>query len=101
MQLPDEEEEVFGAGKVRRIFVLSDGSKVLGLRVESGELKHGAMCRILRGEDIVSEGKVASMRCEKDIIQKAGTGTECGVVLDSDADVEEGDVLECYRIVKR
>ena len=101
MQLPSEVEETVGKGQVRKIFTLSDGSKVLGLRVESGDMKHGGMCKVIRGDDVVSDAKIVSMRCEKDTIQKAGTGTECGVVLDADTDVEEGDTLECYRIVKQ
>lgn len=100
MQLPDEVEETVGRGKVRKIFTLSNSSIVLGLRVESGEMKHGNKCRVIRGKDIIGENKIISMRCEKETIQKAGTGTECGVVLDAGADVKEGDILECYRIVK-
>jgi translation initiation factor IF-2 len=101
MQLPGEVEETIGSGKVRKIFILSDGSKVLGLRVESGEMKHGNKCRVIRDKDVVGENRIVSMKCEKESIQKAGTGTECGVVLDAGADVEEGDILECYRIVKQ
>ncbi|MDD3661927.1 MAG: GTP-binding protein [Candidatus Dojkabacteria bacterium] len=101
LQLPDESEVQMGSAEVRKLFVLSNGSKVLGLRVQSGELKHGGKCRIVRNGEAVAEGKILSMKCEKEQIQTAGKGTDCGVVMDASSDVEEGDVLECYRIVKR
>jgi translation initiation factor IF-2 len=100
LQLPNEKEEVLGSSKVKKIFTLSDGSRVIGSRVESGELKQGARCRVKRGETVVGEGKIASMRCEKDTVHSATKGGDCGLVLDMKEEVMEGDILECYRVVK-
>jgi translation initiation factor IF-2 len=100
MQLPDEEEKVVGTGKVKKIFEMSDGSKVIGVRVESGEIKNGLKCRIVRDEDVILDSKIMSMRCGKEKVDKAGTDVECGLKLSSSGESREGDMVECYRIVK-
>ena len=63
LQMPNEKEEPLGTAKVKKIFILSNGSRVIGTRVESGELKQGAMCRVKRKDEIVGEGKISSLRC--------------------------------------
>ncbi len=100
IQLPDESEEVIGQGRIKKIFILSNGSKVLGTRVDSGEIKQGNRCRISREGDIIADTKIVTMRCEKESIHEAGKGMECGLFLDGDVDAQEGDTVECYRIVK-
>lgn len=40
------------------------------------------------------------MRCEKDTIHSTTKGGDCGMVIDTKEEVQEGDILECYRIVK-
>lgn len=100
LQQPGEVEETVGSGKVKQIFTLSNGSRVVGVRVGSGEMKHGLNCRILRGEDEIGNGKITSMRQEKDKVTSAGKGIECGLVIDFKGDIEKDDTVECYRIVK-
>lgn len=100
LQQPDEVEETTGSGKVKQIFTLSDGSRVVGVRVDSGEMKHGLNCRILREGEPVGNGKITSMRQEKEKVTSAGKGIECGLVIDFKGDIEKDDTVECYRIVK-
>ncbi len=100
LQLPSETEEVIGTARVKKIFVLSNGSRVIGMRVESGELKQGARCRIKRDDVAVLDGKIITMRCEKDVVHSTGKGSDCGIVIDAKDEVQEGDFVECYRVVK-
>ncbi len=100
LQLPSEEEEVTGMAAIRKLFVLSDGTTVLGLRVESGTIKSGSACRVLRGDEEILKAKIKSMRSGKDKIDSATTGAECGAILDKKGDIVEGDKLQCFKIVK-
>ncbi len=100
LQSPEEEEEIVGTGTVKQVFVLSDGKKVIGTRVDSGEIKNGMRFRVIRGEDVITDSKIISMRCGKDKIDKAAKGIECGIIISKKGDFEEGDKVECYRIVK-
>ncbi len=100
LQQPETEEKVIGTAKVKKVFVLSDGSKVFGLRVESGEIKSGSQCRFIRGKDQVCKGKIKSMRSGKDQVNSVTPGAECGVQLDAACDAQEGDTFETFTVVK-
>ncbi len=97
---PVETEEEIGNAKVKAIFTLSDGSQVIGCRLEKGVVKKGCKVYIVRGDDIVAEGRVSSMRHGKDIINEAKNGQEFGVILEKSVDAVEGDALYCYKIIK-
>lgn len=100
LQLPTEEEKLVGEGTIKQVFTLSNGTSVLGTRVDSGEIKNGLKCRVIREGDVIAESKVTSMRCGKDKVDKATKGIDCGVVISAKGDFQEGDKFECYRIVK-
>ncbi|MBN2100925.1 translation initiation factor IF-2 [Candidatus Dojkabacteria bacterium] len=100
IQEPEEKEEIVGKGKVKQVFVLSDGTVVVGTKVESGEIKHGLKCRISRDDEVVVEGQINSMRVGKDKVTSVKSGSECGVIIDGKGDIKDGDVVQCYRIVK-
>ncbi|MBN1618588.1 GTP-binding protein [Candidatus Dojkabacteria bacterium] len=100
MQAPEEKEEITAKCKVKQIFVLSNGSKVIGMRVEEGEVKNGLKCRIIRGQEIIELGTITSMRINKEKVNKASSGMDCGIVVDTKHEALEGDMLHCYRIVK-
>jgi translation initiation factor IF-2 len=101
IQAPEEVEDVVGEAEVRQIFELSDGSRVVGVRVRDGEIKHGLQCKIMRGGDEKGRGKITSMRQEKEKVTATGKGNECGLVIDYKGEIKEDDVLVCYKIVKR
>jgi translation initiation factor IF-2 len=100
LQLPTEEEKIVGEGTIKKVFILSNGTSVLGMKVESGEIKNGLKCRVLRGKEVIVESKITSMRCEKDKIDKATIGVECGVVISAKGEFMENDKFQCYRVVK-
>lgn len=97
-----EEEEEIGEAEVREIFILSDGSKVIGGRVKKGVIKRDRKCYVVRGDDIIAEGKIISLKHLKEEITQANTAADFGLILDpSPEDVEKGDRLFCVEIVKR
>jgi translation initiation factor IF-2 len=54
--------------------------------------------RVFRGGKEVAYGKVASLRRFKDDVKEVETGYECGIGIGGVDDIQEGDVLELYRI---
>lgn len=96
---PKEKEVIVGRAKVLKIFKLSVG-KVLGCIVESGKLSLGLSARVKRNGNIISEGKITSLKRFKDSVQEVKEGEECGVLLEGLTDVKEEDIIECYEIVK-
>ena len=100
MSLPQDAEEEIGKAKVKAIFVLSDGSKVFGSKVENGIMKRDCRCDIVRNDEIIGNAKIKSLRINKDIVTEAKSGFECGIQFDSNIEAREGDEIYCFKVVK-
>lgn len=100
LAIPDETEEELGSAIVKQIFELSDGSKVVGCRVKEGMIKKGEKCYIVRNDEILSEGKIVSMKHQKEEILESKKGDDFGVIIDPTPEVAEGDELHCFKVVK-
>ncbi len=100
MSLPKEAEEEIGKSVVKTIFVLSNGTKVFGSRVVEGIMKRDCRCDVVRQDEILGSGKIKSLRINKDTVTEAKTGFDCGIQLDVDIDIREGDEIYCFKVVK-
>lgn len=100
MSLPKEAEEEIGKAVVKEIFVLSNGTKVFGSRVESGIMKRDCRCDVVRKDEIIGSGKIKSLRINKDIVTEAKAGFDCGIQLDVDIEIKEGDEIYCFKVIK-
>ena len=98
LSTPKQIEEEIGNGVIKMMFVLSDGSKVLGCRVKDGIFKRDCKCYVVRNDEVVAEGKIKSIRKGKDIVHEAKQGEDCGVILDIEVESVEGDELYCYKV---
>jgi len=87
---------VLGRAEVRAVFRIPRVGNVAGCKVLSGEIRRNASIRVLRGEEVLFEGPIASLRHEKDDVREIREGFECGIGLKGFDDFEEGDILECY-----
>ena len=98
MKEPSYAEVVEGHAEVRAVFTASKLGKAAGVYVTDGKLKRDSLVRVLRGEQIVYEGKVISLRRFKDDVKDVAKGFECGVGLEGFNEFEEGDTIEAYRM---
>lgn len=100
MGVEEVNEEEIGNSTVKMIFTLSDGTKVLGNRVDEGIMKRDCKCYIVHGDDIVAEGKIKSLRKAKNTIVEAKAGEDCGIIMDVNVDeVKEGDKIYCNKVL--
>lgn len=90
------EEEILGVGKVLASFPY-DKTKVMGVVVLDGRIAKGDRIRIVRGEDIIGESAISSVRQGKNPISKAEKGAEAGVIVSPSLDFTIGDMLICHR----
>lgn len=100
MSLPTSNEEEIGHAVVRTLFTLSDGSSILGSRVEEGYIKKDCKCDIVRNDEIIAESKIKSLRINKDSVSEVKNGFDCGIQLVDTIDVREGDEVYCYKVVR-
>ena len=101
MSLPSKNEEEIGNATVRKLFTLSDGTQILGSRVDKGLLKKDHKCDIVREDEIVGESKIKTLRINKNTVNEVQKGFDCGIqLMDSKIEVQEGDEMHCYKVIK-
>jgi translation initiation factor IF-2 len=100
MLTPVFTEKAVGKAVVLQVFSLSKGTKIAGSRVTEGEIRRNGKIRITRGEDIVFEGEISSLKHEKEDVREMRAGFECGIGLKNFSDVQVGDVIGCYLLEK-
>ena len=97
---PDIEEVVLGKAEVRQVFKISKIGKVAGCYVTEGKVVRGGLCRLLRDNIVIYESTIDTLRRFKDDAREVLEGFECGLTVTNYADLQEGDVVECYQKVE-
>ncbi|MDR1476478.1 MAG: translation initiation factor IF-2 [Holosporales bacterium] len=100
MLSPIAEERYTGTADVRKIFSISRIGTIAGCCVVDGMIKRSdSIIKVMRGGKCVFEGKIRSMKHEKDEIKESRQSHECGILADGFNDFIEGDQIECYEII--
>ena len=94
---PTYVEHPLGKAEVRKLFPTSVGT-VCGCRVLEGKITRNAGIRALRGEEVVVETKLSSLRIVDRDVKEVGTDQECGILLGKLGDVQEGDHLVAFEL---
>ena len=97
---PELVENKTGRAEVRQVFRVSKGRTVAGCMVMEGTITRNKGARLVRGGEIVAEGKIDTLRRFKDDVTEVKAGFECGMRLDAFDKYEEGDVIETFEIDK-
>lgn len=95
MQAPKYEEKVTGHAEVRMLFKISSVGTVAGCRVIDGKIVRNGSVKITRKDKVIFEGKIASLKREKDEAKEVASGFEFGIKIDGFNDILEGDIIEC------
>jgi len=98
MLAPEKKEVVLGRAEVRAVFRIPRVGAVAGCYVQEGRIVRGASVRVLRGEEVVHEGKISSLKRFKEDVKEVQAGYECGVGVEGFGDWREGDRIEAYTV---
>jgi translation initiation factor IF-2 len=96
MLAPEIRETAVGKAQVRQIFVISKLGPICGSYVAEGKIVRNAKVRVRRGDAVVAEGTVGSLKRFKDDVREVLAGLECGIGVDGVSGIQPGDVLEVY-----
>lgn len=97
---PKFEEDYHGTVEIRAVFKLTKAGKVAGSHVTDGRIFRNDKVRVRRGEEIVFEGELHSLRNVKQDVREMFAGQDCGIKFQGWEDFAEGDVVEAYDLVK-
>ncbi|KAH3848111.1 translation initiation factor IF-2-like isoform X2 [Dreissena polymorpha] len=100
---PTEKEEIIGEAVVQQSFeitVKKDKVQIAGCRCQTGSLIRSKRFRLIRGEEVLYDGTLSSMKHHKVEVNVIKTDQDCGLCLDPGLVCEPGDTIVCYDMVK-
>lgn len=97
---PEFEEKIIGLAEVREVFRSSKIGAIAGCMVIEGAIRRHLPIRVLRGNVVIYEGQLESLRRYKDDMSEVHQGMECGVGVKNYNDVRVGDQIEVYERVQ-
>ena len=80
------------------VFPVSKLGQIAGCRVTDGEIRRNGKIKVLRADEVIFEGDVASLRRHQEDVREVRQGFECGIGLRNFNKFQEGDTLECFVI---
>ena len=90
-----EKESIQGQAEIRQLFKVNKTS-IAGSFVTEGKVQKGYRVRVKRGEAVVWDGTLKSLKRFKEDVHEVKNGLDCGISLDGFDDLKEGDILEFY-----
>lgn len=63
-----------------------DKTRIAGVKIVSGRMARGDTVRVKRGEEVIGQARIKSIRQGKNEVTKAETGKECGILFDKPLD---------------
>ncbi|XP_076800648.1 translation initiation factor IF-2, mitochondrial-like [Clavelina lepadiformis] len=93
--------DIQGEAAVQQLFDFTSNKikyTVAGCKVTSGEMALAKGHILIRGDDIIYEGPILSLRHHKSDVGEVGSGKECGIIFKDESILPEvGDVIQCVR----
>ena len=100
MLTPDLKENITGMAEVREVYVISKIGTVLGCHVLDGVMKRGQRVRVMRGNEVIHDGELDSLKRFKDDVKEVKFGYDCGLSVKNFNELEVGDKIEGYEVVQ-
>lgn len=100
MLAPVYEEKYTGRAVVRQVFKASNVGNIAGSYVTDGVIERGSRARLYRGDKMIFDGDIASLKRFKDEVKEVKLGFECGIVLEDFSDIMVDDTIEAYKMVQ-
>lgn len=93
-----EQETDTGTAVVKAVFKSSQLGLIAGCQVSEGTIKRQHFVRQIRNKEVIWKGKISSLKRMKEDIKEVQKGFECGILLEGQSDIKEGDVFQAYEI---
>ena len=90
-----EKETVHGLAEVRQLFKIGR-TVIAGSFVTEGKVQKAYKVRVKRGEEVLFEGALKSLKRFKEDVTEVKNGLDCGIALEGYDELKEGDVLEFF-----
>lgn len=95
-KIPQENET--GEALVKAVFKASQFGSIAGCQVSEGIIKRNSQIRLVRDGNVIWKGTIATLKRVKEDVKEVSKGLECGILLQNNNDIKEGDILQAYEI---
>ncbi|MCX6555888.1 MAG: translation initiation factor IF-2 [Candidatus Aminicenantes bacterium] len=93
---PQYQQTLIGKVEILQKFKISNVGIVAGCVVRDGKVTRKSKIKVMRGDDLVFEGEIESLKRIKDEVSEVRAGTECGIRIKNFNTIEVGDLLDVY-----
>jgi len=93
---PTIDEEILGEAKIIAQFTVK-GATIAGCQITSGKFTKGNMVHLMRNKDQITDSKIKSIHREKEIVDIAKKGQECGIAFTTNFDFKLKDKIIAYK----
>ncbi len=100
MLAPTFREVALGRAEVLAVFAVSKYGNIAGCRVVQGEIRRNGRVRIMRNNNQLFDGEIASLKIVRDDVREVRNGFECGIGVKGFSDIQVGDTIVCYTMEK-
>ena len=93
---PEYKETIKGHATIKAVYDIGKVGKIAGAQMLDGTLLSNGRYRVIRGKEVVWDGKLQSLKHFKDEVKEVSGQQECGVHFAGFEKFAEGDTIECY-----
>ncbi len=90
-------EEILGKVEVLAVFHPEKENQLIGGEVIEGVVRNKAKFRVIRKENVISEGRVINLQKNRVDFTEVAAGGECGLLINCPKLIEKGDWLEFFQ----
>ncbi|MCX6574127.1 MAG: translation initiation factor IF-2 [Candidatus Aminicenantes bacterium] len=93
---PIIKETFQGRAEVRKIFQIPKVGMIAGCYVQDGRITRNAEARVLRGKEVLHQGRITSLKHLKENVAEVKKDLECGIGVGGFNGLQPGDVIEVF-----
>jgi len=96
-RIKKEIDTMHGQLKVLKNFSSQQGQTLVGGSIITGAVSKNEQCKIIRRDELIGRGKIIALQQGKTATDRVlDAGTECGVMIETNNDIIQGDIIETY-----
>jgi translation initiation factor IF-2 len=93
---PVIKETFQGRAEVRKVFQIPKIGTIAGCFVQDGRITRNAEARVLRGREVIHQGRISSLKHLKENVTEVKKDYECGIGVGGFSDFQPGDTIEAF-----
>jgi translation initiation factor IF-2 len=93
---PIIKETYQGRAEVRKVFQIPKVGTIAGCYVQDGRITRNGEARVLRGKEVLHQGRITSLKHLKENVTEVKKDYECGIGVGGFNGFQPGDVIEAF-----